>query len=64
MQGLFAIIVVLALGTIAAVLWSDSETVTIRVIGLLAGTLTAVVGFASGYLLAQRNGNDHKGNGG
>lgn len=57
MVGLFAILLLLGLGTVAAVLWTDSETVVLRVIGLFAGALTAVVGFASGYLLAQRNGN-------
>lgn len=62
MVGLFVIVLLIGLGTMAAVLWTDSETIVIRIIGLFAGTLTAAVGFASGYLLAQRNGNGN-GNG-
>ena len=59
--GGFIVVMFLGAGVIFVIIEDASQTIILRLIGAFTGLITAIVGFATGYLLGQRNGNGHNG---
>ena len=61
MVGAFILLMFLGAGMMLVVLTVTDQAIVIRIVGAFTGTLSAVFGFASGFLLGRRNGNGHSG---
>ena len=62
MVGAFIVIMFLGAGTIFIIIEdAGNQTIVLRLVGAFVGLITAIVGFATGFLLGQRNGNGHNG---